>query len=112
MRISTRKALRRQHEAQGAAAVTGLAPLMAEASAGLPGKYRRKSDRNRLLLAAGMGAFWAARQLRLGSYTLWNKTLLITGGSRGLGLALAREAAAQGARVATCGRDQSSLKRA
>ena len=81
-------------------------------AAGLPGKYRRRSDRNRLLLAAGMAAFWGARQLRLGSYTLWNKTLLITGGSRGLGLALAREAAAQGARVAICGRDWSSLERA
>jgi NAD(P)-dependent dehydrogenase (short-subunit alcohol dehydrogenase family) len=55
---------------------------------------------------------WATRQLRLNSYTLWQKTVLITGGSRGLGLALAREAQAQGARVAICGRDRSSLERA
>jgi NAD(P)-dependent dehydrogenase (short-subunit alcohol dehydrogenase family) len=86
--------------------------MIAEAVARFPSKYRRRSDRNRLLLATGIGAFWAARQLRLGSYTLWGKTVLITGGSRGLGLALAREAAAQGARVAICGRDTDALERA
>jgi NAD(P)-dependent dehydrogenase (short-subunit alcohol dehydrogenase family) len=64
------------------------------------------------MLAAGLGAFWATRQFRLSSYELWDKTVLITGGSRGLGLALAREAAAQGARVAICGRDTNSLERA
>ena len=112
MRISTPKASGSLHPAKSAAAATSLAPMIAEATAALPGKYRRRSDRNRLLLAAGMTAFWAARQLRLRSYTLWNKTLLITGGSRGLGLALAREAAAQGARLAICGRDPSSLERA
>jgi NAD(P)-dependent dehydrogenase (short-subunit alcohol dehydrogenase family) len=64
------------------------------------------------MLATGAGVFWAVRQLRLSSYSLWEKTVLITGGSRGLGLALAREAAAQGARVAICGRDGSSLERA
>jgi NAD(P)-dependent dehydrogenase (short-subunit alcohol dehydrogenase family) len=55
---------------------------------------------------------WAVRQLRLTSYTLPGKTVLITGGSRGLGLALAREVAAQGARVVICGRDAGSLDRA
>jgi NAD(P)-dependent dehydrogenase (short-subunit alcohol dehydrogenase family) len=64
------------------------------------------------MLAAGLGAMWAVRQLRLSSYTLWGKTVLITGGSRGLGLALAREAVAQGAHVAICGRDADSLGRA
>ena len=38
--------------------------------------------------------------------------MIITGGSRGLGLLLAREAVRQGAKVAICGRDQSSLDRA
>jgi NAD(P)-dependent dehydrogenase (short-subunit alcohol dehydrogenase family) len=38
--------------------------------------------------------------------------VLVTGGSRGLGLVLAREAAAQGARVAICGRDPDALDRA
>jgi short-subunit dehydrogenase len=65
-----------------------------------------------LLLAAGLGAMWAARRLRLSAYTLAGKTVVITGGSRGLGLALAREAATQGARVAICARDPDSLERA
>jgi short-subunit dehydrogenase len=64
------------------------------------------------MLAAGLGAVWAARRLRLISYSLLGKTVVITGGSRGLGLALAREVSAQGARVAICGRDADSLERA
>ena len=40
------------------------------------------------------------------------RTVLITGGSRGLGLALAREMAGRGARLAICGRDPESLERA
>jgi NAD(P)-dependent dehydrogenase (short-subunit alcohol dehydrogenase family) len=55
---------------------------------------------------------WAARRLRLSAYTLAGKTVVITGGSRGLGLALAREVAAQGAKVVICGRDADSLERA
>jgi NAD(P)-dependent dehydrogenase (short-subunit alcohol dehydrogenase family) len=64
-------------------------------------------------LAAALGSLWAARMLRAPSeYSLWGKTVLITGGSRGLGLALAREIGAQGARLAICGRDPDSLIRA
>ena len=40
------------------------------------------------------------------------KTALVTGGSRGLGLALAEAFAAQGAHVAVCGRKQENLDRA
>ncbi|MBS1797639.1 MAG: SDR family oxidoreductase [Acidobacteria bacterium] len=40
------------------------------------------------------------------------KTVLITGGSRGLGLVLAREFAAAGARIAICARDLEELERA
>lgn len=65
------------------------------------------------MLAAALGSFWAARMLRPKSeYGLGGKTVLITGGSRGLGLALAREIGAQGARLAICGRDPESLERA
>lgn len=39
-------------------------------------------------------------------------TVLVTGGSRGLGLAICRRYAAQGARVALCGRDEVALERA
>ena len=41
-----------------------------------------------------------------------NKVVLITGGSRGLGLALAQELGQQGARLALCARDQSELDEA
>jgi NAD(P)-dependent dehydrogenase (short-subunit alcohol dehydrogenase family) len=64
------------------------------------------------MIAAGLGVTWAIRRLRLSSYTLPGKTVVVTGGSRGLGLALARELAVQGARVAICGRDAGSLERA
>ncbi len=74
---------------------------------------RRRSDRIQLALATAAGALWVARQLRDGGdYTIRGKTVLITGGSRGLGLALAREFAARGARLAICGRDPESLERA
>jgi short-subunit dehydrogenase len=64
-------------------------------------------------LAATVGAIWVARLLRSdGEYILRGKTVLITGGSRGLGLALAREMAARGGRLAICGRDPESLERA
>jgi short-subunit dehydrogenase len=43
---------------------------------------------------------------------LQNKIVLITGGSRGLGLQLAREFGTQQARIAICGRDPSALERA
>jgi NAD(P)-dependent dehydrogenase (short-subunit alcohol dehydrogenase family) len=75
--------------------------------------FNRRSDRIQLALAAGLGFLWAAQALRAGpDYRLRGKTVLITGGSRGLGLALAREMVLQGARVAICGRDPESLERA
>ncbi|MCE5268477.1 MAG: SDR family NAD(P)-dependent oxidoreductase [Planctomycetaceae bacterium] len=46
------------------------------------------------------------------SYTLRGKTALITGGSRGLGLLIARELARHGAHVALCARDEMELRRA
>src|SRR5688572_24553409 len=87
-------------------------PGSQRAVAGVRRRFRRKSDRVRLMFAAGLGAMWAVRSLRLSSYTLPGKTVVVTGGSRGLGLALAREVAAQGAGVAICGRDPGSLDRA
>jgi NAD(P)-dependent dehydrogenase (short-subunit alcohol dehydrogenase family) len=74
---------------------------------------RRKSDRRRLLLTAALTSAWVARRVWADtSYTLRGKVVLITGGSRGLGLAVAREMAARGARLAICGRDAESLERA
>ena len=47
---------------------------------------------------------------RLREYDLKNKTVLITGGSRGLGLVLAREFAREGARLVLCARDEQELE--
>ncbi len=67
-----------------------------------------------LMAAVGAGASILARALvrRLDGYSLAGKTVLIAGGSRGLGLVLARKAAAEGARVAICARDAEDLGRA
>ena len=45
-------------------------------------------------------------------YSLKNKTVVITGGSRGLGLAMAREFASEGAQLALLARDGEELQRA
>lgn len=68
----------------------------------------------------GLGTWLAAAALvaayvgthRGQRYSLRGRTVLITGGSRGLGLILARELARRGARVAICGRDRATLDRA
>ncbi len=66
-----------------------------------------------LLIGAGALAYLASRERRRQSHlSLRGRTVLVTGGSRGLGLLLARGAAAEGARVAICGRDAESLERA
>ena len=71
-------------------------------------------SRRLTVLAAGALAGWAAVKLRRAgeSFSFQDKTVLITGGSRGLGLVLARDAAAEGAKVAICGRDVAALERA
>jgi NAD(P)-dependent dehydrogenase (short-subunit alcohol dehydrogenase family) len=60
------------------------------------------------LAALGAGAYWAYRHLRPG-YDFTGKNVLVTGGSRGLGLVLARELARRGARLAICSRDADEL---
>lgn len=66
-----------------------------------------------MLAAAGAGALLLARAIfqRRDRYDFRGKTVLITGGSRGLGLVLAREFAAEGAKVAICARDAAELER-
>lgn len=54
----------------------------------------------------------ASRVLSSTSYDLKDRVVLITGGSRGLGLVLAREFHARGARIAICARDAEELLRA
>jgi len=68
---------------------------------------------NAWLLAAtvGFGAItaWTLLKKSRQNYDFQNKVVLITGGSRGLGLVLARQLAAEGARLAICARDTEEL---
>src|SRR6266498_1777921 len=69
----------------------------------------------RVLLPAGavlLGAWVTARIIRTARYTLRDKVAVITGGSRGLGLVLARHICAQGGSVALIARDREELARA
>ncbi len=65
-------------------------------------------------IAGGMGAVLAARALakRAMQSDLTGQVALVTGGSRGLGLAMARELVDVGCRVAICARDRAELDRA
>lgn len=70
---------------------------------------------------SGLAAVGLALGLALTARTLWRRrsavdlagqTALVTGGSRGLGLLLARELARAGCRIAICARDAEELARA
>jgi len=67
-----------------------------------------------LKIAVGAGVLVAARSLtrKISKYDLKDRVVLITGGSRGLGLVMARAFALQGARIAICARDEEELERA
>src|SRR6266699_6339470 len=69
----------------------------------------------RLCLGAGaflIGGWITARVIRTVQYTLRDKVALISGGSRGLGLVLARRICDQGGNVALLARDPQELARA
>ena len=70
--------------------------------------------RNKLFLALGISSGIAAAALlrRRAKFDLVGKIVFITGGSRGLGLLLAKEFAKGGARVAICARDSAELAKA
>jgi short-subunit dehydrogenase len=70
-------------------------------------------SRSILLLVVLLLALWAIiRAIRTQRFSLKNKVALITGGSRGLGLVLARQICAQGGKVALLARDNDELIRA
>ena len=69
----------------------------------------------RVLLLAGallLVAWLVTRIIRTARYSLRDKVALVTGGSRGLGLVLARHICAQGGNVALIARDPDELARA
>jgi NAD(P)-dependent dehydrogenase (short-subunit alcohol dehydrogenase family) len=63
---------------------------------------------------AGVTLWWLGRSVlrHARRYELAGRRVLVTGGSRGLGLLLARRLVAQGAKVAICARDGDELERA
>jgi NAD(P)-dependent dehydrogenase (short-subunit alcohol dehydrogenase family) len=75
---------------------------------------RHVNKRTALITAGGFGLFLVTRAVVRWwrEYDLRDKTVLITGGSRGLGLVMARQLLYQGARVAICARDATELERA
>jgi NAD(P)-dependent dehydrogenase (short-subunit alcohol dehydrogenase family) len=72
------------------------------------------TSKNIFGLAAAAAGVYVMRSLarRTLGYDFKNKVVLITGGSRGLGLVLAREFASEGARLVLCARDEDELQRA
>ncbi len=66
-----------------------------------------------LLAGAGLASWLAYRvyQART-AYCFCDKTVLLTGGTRGLGLVLARQLAHEGAKLAVCARDPEEVRRA
>src|SRR4051794_41934362 len=67
--------------------------------------------RGLLLAALGAAGYLAYRALKP-RYDFRGRHVLITGGSRGLGLVLARQLADAGARLSICSRDPDELSRA
>jgi NAD(P)-dependent dehydrogenase (short-subunit alcohol dehydrogenase family) len=65
-----------------------------------------------LALVAGLGLLARSLVRRAGRLDLRGKTVVITGGSRGLGLAVARELGRRGCRLALCARGIEGLDRA
>jgi short-subunit dehydrogenase len=74
-----------------------------------------RNQQKALFAAAGLGLGVLGRGLlkaRKTTAEMRGSVVFITGGSRGLGLAMAREFAANGAKIVICARDESELDRA
>ncbi len=64
------------------------------------------------LAGVGLGLFLASRGPGAGSFSFRGRTVVVTGGSRGLGLVMARKLAAEGAKIALIARSGDDLQRA
>jgi NAD(P)-dependent dehydrogenase (short-subunit alcohol dehydrogenase family) len=74
---------------------------------------KEQQKRNLMIGAAGITAVVLAQAWRRRtSYEFTNKSVVVTGGSRGLGLVMARELADEGARLTLVARDEAELARA
>jgi len=75
---------------------------------------RRRPWSRAVLAGAGLALGLVAKEAlgRAGEASLRGDVALVTGGSRGLGLALARELAGEGCKIAICARDEDELARA
>lgn len=74
--------------------------------------HRDRSDLSPLALRlAGLGAMWLLKKAleRRPDFDYEGRTVLVTGGSRGLGLVIARQLARRGARLIICARDHDEL---
>ena len=76
------------------------------------GLFKRKVSWIGVAAVAGIAGATVARRLLQPKLDLRDKIILITGGSRGLGLALAQEFGRVGARLALCARDLHELQTA
>jgi NAD(P)-dependent dehydrogenase (short-subunit alcohol dehydrogenase family) len=95
-----------------AAARQGM-PVANDAAGDAAVAMTEQQKRALVVTAAGLaGVFLTQVWRRRGSYDFAGKSVLITGGSRGLGLVLARELVDEGARVALVARDEAELMRA
>ena len=65
-----------------------------------------------ILAAAGGALFARSVYRRWKAYDFNDKSVLITGGSRGLGIVLARQLAREGAHISICARNEEELERA
>lgn len=68
--------------------------------------------RQLMVLGAAGVTLWAANRWIRSLHSFRERTVVITGGSRGLGLELARRWSAEGARLAICARSDEDLSRA
>ena len=75
-------------------------------------RHRSRTSQALLWSAAGAGLFLLTRAQPRRHYDFRGKIALITGGSRGLGIVLARHLVDAGAKVAICARDEEELDRA
>jgi NAD(P)-dependent dehydrogenase (short-subunit alcohol dehydrogenase family) len=75
-------------------------------------KLERSHTQALALTAAAIGAYVAVRAVKERRYDFADKVVLITGGSRGLGLVMARQLAQDGARLVLLARDDEELEQA